>query len=374
MARFERADVFEADGDSAFPVGDILRGERATIGKSLEDVQRELRIKSEYIDAIENLDTSIFETPGFVSGYVRSYARYLGMNPDEVFHRFCDEAQFSPPVRLETTSARVAKKPSGLSGAAFAGHSNLEKERWWERISPSAIGSLAVLLCILGGLGAGGYYVFTEVQQVRLAPTPIAPTIADAGPELNSSGAATVEVSAIATTEEEVSSPLVPVTEFYRPELLSTPVVAPRDGPISQIAIGEDLRGTVDTGSAESAENAQTPQVTVDVATGIEVFAKEPAWISVSVPNQGTLFEQILEANTRYRVPETVLNAVLRAGNSGSVYLVVDGTAFGPLGDSTRVAKNVPLNANDITQTYASTSDPIGYDPNATPVNVAQTQ
>ena len=35
-------------------LGDLLRGQRATLGKSLFDVQRDLRIKAIYIAAIEN--------------------------------------------------------------------------------------------------------------------------------------------------------------------------------------------------------------------------------------------------------------------------------------------------------------------------------
>ena len=35
-------------------LGDIMRGERATKGKSLLDVQRELRIRASYVAAIEN--------------------------------------------------------------------------------------------------------------------------------------------------------------------------------------------------------------------------------------------------------------------------------------------------------------------------------
>ena len=53
-------------------LGDMMRGERATLGKSLLDVQRELRIKASYISAIENCDPDAFETPGFIAGYVRS--------------------------------------------------------------------------------------------------------------------------------------------------------------------------------------------------------------------------------------------------------------------------------------------------------------
>ncbi|MGB1154130.1 MAG: helix-turn-helix domain-containing protein, partial [Paracoccaceae bacterium] len=68
--------------DYQLTLGDLMRGERATLGKSLLDVQRELRIKASYVSAIENCDPEAFDTPSFVAGYVRSYAKYLGMPPD----------------------------------------------------------------------------------------------------------------------------------------------------------------------------------------------------------------------------------------------------------------------------------------------------
>ena len=46
----------------------VMRGERATMGKSLLDVQRELKIKAAYIAAIENADPSAFDTPRFYRG------------------------------------------------------------------------------------------------------------------------------------------------------------------------------------------------------------------------------------------------------------------------------------------------------------------
>lgn len=56
----------DSQGFDAFELrlGDLMRGERATIGKSLLDVQRELKIKAAYIAAIENADPSAFDTPG----------------------------------------------------------------------------------------------------------------------------------------------------------------------------------------------------------------------------------------------------------------------------------------------------------------------
>ena len=91
--------------DFELRLGDLMRGERATLGKSLLDVQRELKIKATYIAAIENADISAFETPVFVAGFVRSYARYLGMDPDQAFARFCREANFTVAHGLSASAA-----------------------------------------------------------------------------------------------------------------------------------------------------------------------------------------------------------------------------------------------------------------------------
>src|SRR6056297_1650982 len=93
-------------------LGDVMRGERATLGKSLLDVQRELKIKAAYIAAIENADPSAFDTPGFIAGYVRSYARYLGMDPEEAFAGFCAESGF-------VTAHGMSAEASSLKGKAY---------------------------------------------------------------------------------------------------------------------------------------------------------------------------------------------------------------------------------------------------------------
>ena len=52
--------------DYDFRLGDILRGERATLGKSLLDVEKELKIKANYVAAIENCDPTVFESQGLL--------------------------------------------------------------------------------------------------------------------------------------------------------------------------------------------------------------------------------------------------------------------------------------------------------------------
>ena len=116
IGRWSSKDVEEVEvegpkGFDAFELrlGDIMRGERATLGKSLLDVQRELRIKASYIAAIENADPDAFDTPGFIAGYVRSYARYLNMDPDKAFDAFCAESGFAVAHGM-SAEASVVKK------------------------------------------------------------------------------------------------------------------------------------------------------------------------------------------------------------------------------------------------------------------------
>ncbi|WP_407943311.1 helix-turn-helix domain-containing protein [Mangrovicoccus ximenensis] len=103
--------------DYELVLGDILRGERATMGKSLLDVQRDIKVKASYIAAIEDGDLSAFETPGFIAGYVRSYGRYLGLDPELVYQAFCEQTGFS---HVEGLGARAYATPKPAAQKARA--------------------------------------------------------------------------------------------------------------------------------------------------------------------------------------------------------------------------------------------------------------
>ncbi|MGH2711392.1 MAG: helix-turn-helix domain-containing protein [Actinomycetota bacterium] len=65
-------------------IGRALRGAREHRGKSLEEAARETRVRTDYLDALER---EAFETLGsdvYVRGFLRSYAKYLGLNSEKV--------------------------------------------------------------------------------------------------------------------------------------------------------------------------------------------------------------------------------------------------------------------------------------------------
>ena len=347
-------------------LGDLMRGERATLGKSLLDVQRDLKIKASYIAAIENADVTAFETQGFIAGYVRSYARYLGMAPDETFARFCREANFEVAHGM-SAAASTASMAAARSRAQAAEnrdpfvHASFvpRAESLFAHVQPGAVGSLAVLIALIGGLGYGGWSVLQEVQRVQLAPVNEAPAVvAEIDPLGNVDGDAPLVRSAPAAPDQ-VASVEPGADRIYRPEALSVPVLTARDGPISAINphLAVPITGAdpaaVDQAVASAVTDDAPVQVVAATAPGVEVVAVCPAWVRVSAADGTVLFEKILDAGERYTVPALQQAPVLRSGNSGAVYFSVNGVTYGPAAPGAQVVKNVSLAADSLTQAYA---------------------
>lgn len=351
--------------DFELRLGDLMRGERATLGKSLLDVQRELKIKATYIAAIENADAGAFETPGFISGYVRSYSRYLGMDPDWAFAKFCREANFEVAHGMSAAASSVSMTAKRARKAEPDGRDPLASpsvsftplgESFLSRVEPGAIGSVAVLVALIGAIGYGGWSVLQEVQRVQLAPIDQAPAVvAEIDPLGNVKTDAPLVRSAPAAGQEiaEGGATPDPLDRLYRPQALDVPVLTARDGPIAGIDPRQNgvLASAVDD-AVNAALGDDTVQVVADVTPGVEVLAVRPAWVQVSAADGTVLFEKILDAGERYAVPPLEEAARLRSGNSGSVYFVVNGQTYGPAAPGANVVKNVSLGADALTAAY----------------------
>ncbi|HZA26943.1 MAG TPA: RodZ domain-containing protein [Actinomycetota bacterium] len=65
-------------------IGRALRKARLRRGKSVEEASRETRVKPEYLRALEAESFDVLLGDVYVRGFLRSYARYLGLSPDKV--------------------------------------------------------------------------------------------------------------------------------------------------------------------------------------------------------------------------------------------------------------------------------------------------
>ena len=379
IGRWSNKDVEQKVEPKAFDdfemrLGDIMRGERATLGKSLLDVQRELRIKAAYIAAIENCDPDAFDTPGFIAGYVRSYARYLGMNPDEAFSTFCKESGFAVAHGM-SAEASVIKKSGRVESQKRLSEPDMFKrpstpfipagEAFWTRVEPGAVGSSLVLLALLSAIGFGGYSVLKEVQRVQVAPVDQTPVVLSDLDPLDGALASLTHGTAEDALPGPMDQPRVEALgRLYRPQALDVPVLVARDAPIASIdprTIGNFMpSATSPNDGLEQLADAlvdkeavtSIPQVSEEPAPALRMVAVRPSWVRVSAADGTVIFETIMEPGDTWDAPATEQPPTLRTGESGAIYFALNGEYYGPVGQTGRVTSNLMLAVDFLKQTY----------------------
>ena len=381
--RSKRVEVIEEVEPKGFDdfdlrLGDVMRGERATLGKSLLDVERELRIKASYIAAIENADPDAFDTPGFIPGYVRSYARYLNMDPDRSFKSFCAESGFSIAHGMSAEASSIRKPDAPIKRKQRDADPLMApstpflpaSESFLARIEPGAIGSALVLFALIGAIGYGGYSVLNEVQRVTVAPVENTPDVlADldplAGMAIENEDVITEDSldGVRITSMDRLNELYQPEDRLYRPEALDVPVMIARDAPISTLdpsrvgALNVDLPAA-DRDSALVIAEAQPgvpqpqPQVLAETPPGVQMVAVRPAWVRVRAADGSVIYESIMNAGDTYEVPVTEEPPTLRVGESGAIYFAVNGQLYGPAGPRGSVTSNLALASASLTETY----------------------
>ncbi|SPJ31010.1 helix-turn-helix domain-containing protein [Falsiruegeria mediterranea] len=353
--------------DFEVSLGDMMRGERATMGKSLLDVQRELRIKANYIAAIENSDPTAFDTPGFIAGYVRSYARYLGMNPDEAFATFCAESGFEVAHGMSAEASSIRKPgPDLISKGTKSSDPFMTPntpfvpagESFLNHIEPRAIGSTLVLLALIGGIGYGGWSVLKEVQQVQFAPVEQTPVVlSDLDPLDQATQQATPTTANAGLTQPTADA----LDRLYRPQALDVPVLVSRDAPISTLdprTLGNFTAPALpDVQLAQVLPTQDTPgqsvpQVVENLAPSLTMVAVRPSWVRVTAADGTHIYETIMEPGSTYQVPLTEEAPTLHAGESSGIYFIVNGEHRGPVGDRGVVTRGVVLSPDAVEERY----------------------
>ncbi len=375
-----------------FAIGEELRGERATLGLTLLDAQRDLRIKAVYLAAIEDSDPAVFPNPSFIPGYVRSYARYLGRDPEEVYTRFCAESGFAGPAGAMSDRGRTAAAARGASGGARAAGAAPRATGTFRPDFPmaekrggglpglaalpvSAIGSVLVMLCLVAGLGYGGWTVLQNIQRVQFAPVEDLPLAAASVEPPPAPEAPDLAETAFAELARPVAA--TALADLYRQQELEVPILVPRDGPIAGIDPNRAGLATAAAPAAPAAPDAGLigpvgpvgPEHLAAVAAGpadplvaaapdtLTVVAERAAWIRVYLADKTIVFERILETGETYSPPADLAAPLIWAGNSGSVYIRLGDTLRGPLGSGTRSVRDVVLEPKAIAERYAEVEE-----------------
>lgn len=108
-------------------LGETLRQARLDKGVSIADAARDTRIRRSYLEALEAEDDAALPPPVYTRGFLKTYAEYLGVNPQAMVELYQPAARREPGPTLRPAMPhlgiprQIPLRPVlyGLGGVAF---------------------------------------------------------------------------------------------------------------------------------------------------------------------------------------------------------------------------------------------------------------
>lgn len=179
-------------------LGDTLRERRTALGMSLLQAEEATRIRAKLLDALENGEYDRLPNPGYVRGYVTSYASFLELDSASLLAMYRAETGAGGRSR-DIAPAEEAVKPRGQQHAV-------------------PINAAVILVVILAVLAVG---VWVVVRAVQGPETP--PPIPTTGSQTST---ATSSPSDAATPPSSDEAPAAPAVSENKPFALKVAVAA----------------------------------------------------------------------------------------------------------------------------------------------------
>lgn len=132
-ALFEKEALAEQEGPIS--VGQLLKGTRESLGISLETAAHTLRISASHLIRLEvDHDTLVCDV--YTLGFLRSYAKFLGLNANALIQKFREQVAPNSPSDLVFLTPSSEKETPSLrilvfSLLVFLGIALFTGYQWW---------------------------------------------------------------------------------------------------------------------------------------------------------------------------------------------------------------------------------------------------
>lgn len=337
-------------------VGHSLKVVRERRSFALADVSARLRIRRPYLEAIE--EGRFGELPGavYVSGFLRQYAEFLGLDPEQVLKTYQAESDGAvhhrpvlnfPMPRPEERTPRLWLVVGALvlAGIVYAlWYRHQEALRVGQDLIQAVPSRLADLVPSPQPIAPAAPPIVLPPPTPQIAQAPAVPSPPPAvSPPAPSSAAVAPPAALPPVAQAPVSPPVAaPTASPVAPPAAQAPAAAPPAGSApAPVPAPAPPPVAAAPGAATQAVEAST-SFGAATAGRIRVEATAPAWIQVRGPNNEQIFTRLLNAGERYQVPDRS-GLTLLTGNAGGVRIVVDGQPLAPLGAEGEVKRGIPL-------------------------------
>lgn len=200
-------------------IGEKLRRKRESMGLSLEDAAKQLRVDIRHLRALESDDVAGLPSPVFTKGYLRNYARLLELDPDPLVSAFdASQTDLQPPPLSPITSVRASPRILG--------------EFPWEKVL--TLGGVLIAVLGVAWIGKTVYSLFKAASHEQSVMLPQPGDMSTGLPlTLDIPGAPSAENGGDLALPPEESGPVAPESdiETTAPELAVEPPAEPAPPP-----------------------------------------------------------------------------------------------------------------------------------------------
>ena len=301
--------------DSADKIGAALKSARCLQEMSLADVSRRLNISIDFLASIEDGTFDDLPGPTYVAGFLRSYARLVGIEGDalvDCYHQLDGQAP-----RIQTYNMPMTARPPQRSGPLVAS-----------------------VLVVMGVLAYSGWYWMQGTTQNEFPTTdPATSEVAAPAEALNMTGS-TGSNNALVPLDAAVVPPKasVPVQK-----MISTKPVIALDSPVISTAPVPERQSTqLPTNAAQATLR--------DPGQEIIIRAVASSWVEIIRNDGDAVMTKLMRAGDSYVVDSDSI-VYLSTGNAGGLEVIVGDDKPRSVGRNGEIVRDLPLTAETLRET-----------------------
>jgi cytoskeleton protein RodZ len=286
-------DISLESNSALMSMGAVLLSAREQQNLSIDDICTRLRISPRQVRALEADDFSALPEATITRGFIRNYARLLGIDVDPLLQAYRTSVPTTAPPTLTLQSENIL-----ISGK--------ERRPWLKYILASFFIALLV----------GAWQLYMDY-----IPKPAATEVSakDAGAAKNTTSEAD---AGDAATTESLPMPALPAAERAPDE--SAPVVAETSLPSMGISASELPHQTASPEVAANQQSAQQSASGAKAMARLKLSVTGKSWVNVTDKDKKIIFDRIMPAGSE-EVVEGLPPLAVIIGNAPASQLVFNG-------------------------------------------------
>lgn len=304
-------------------LGHILREARETKGISLQEAQDKTRINARFLEALENGNYQFLPTPVHAKGFLRNYARYLGLDPEPLLNRYLlnqSQAKSFLTTNGNGTNGSLPYAPPSDNKTVFFESVHLEVNTGSKepKRDPESVMNVAIIAALLVFIVLVGYKFLPLVTGQE-----------ESNGALLASATAFIEnlLNGEATTEPELTAVATPLpgdsvivstsrNDLGTPEIVTT-VVTNNTAPTSLDSTPQPTRGIL-------------PATLDEINLRLEIT--ERTWMEVTIDGD-IVFSGLAHKGDAPYEWTAVESAKVVTGNAAGVFVTINNIPLGKMGE-----------------------------------------